>query len=96
MLVSAAAARWRTDAKKLRTGNGFVLRGKDKLSYGQLAVAAQGQPIPRSLKLKDRKQWIETYERLQRDVPLARGALDQQFRAILSGDTSRSSMMHRT
>ncbi len=24
--------------------------------------------------VKDRKQWIETYERLQQDVPLARGA----------------------
>jgi isoquinoline 1-oxidoreductase subunit beta len=57
MLLQAAAAKWKTDAKKLRTENGFVLRGKEKLSYGQLAVAAQGQPVPRSLKLKDRKDW---------------------------------------
>ena len=57
MLVRAAAARWNTDAKKLRTENGFVLRGKDKLPYGELAVAAQGQQAPRSVKLKNRKEW---------------------------------------
>ena len=57
MLVRAAAANWKTDAKKLRTENGFVLRGKEKLSYGELAVAAQGQTPPQSFKLKDRKDW---------------------------------------
>ena len=57
MLVKAAAAQWKTDAKKLRTENGFVLRGKDKLSYGQLAVLAQGQQPPKSVKLKDRSRW---------------------------------------
>src|SRR5205823_4504071 len=57
MLVRAAAANWKTDAKKLRTENGFVLRGKEKLSYGELAVAAQGQTPPQSFKLKNRKDW---------------------------------------
>jgi len=57
MLVRAAAANWKTDAKKLRTENGFVLRGKERLSYGELAVAAQGQTPPQSFKLKNRKDW---------------------------------------
>ena len=57
MLVRAAAENWKTDAKKLRTENGFVLRGKEKLSYGELAVAAQGQTPPQSFKLKNRKDW---------------------------------------
>jgi len=57
MLVRAAAAQWKTDPKKLRTENGFVLRGSDKLSYGELAVAAQAQTPPKSVKLKDRKEW---------------------------------------
>jgi len=57
MLVRAAAAQWKTDARKLRTGNGYVVRGKDRLSYGQLAVAAQAQQPPKSVKLKDRKDW---------------------------------------
>jgi isoquinoline 1-oxidoreductase subunit beta len=57
MLVQAAAARWKTDGRKLRTANGFVLRGEKKLSYGELALEAQKQKPPRSVKLKDRKQW---------------------------------------
>jgi isoquinoline 1-oxidoreductase beta subunit len=57
MLVRAAATQWKTDAKGLRTDNGFVIRGKDRLSYGQLALAAQAQQPPKSVKLKDRKQW---------------------------------------
>ncbi len=57
MLVRAAAAKWKTNAKKLRTENGFVLRGKDRLSYGQLAVAAQALQPPKSVGLKDRKEW---------------------------------------
>ena len=57
MLVKAAAARWKTDAKNLRTESGSVVHGKERLSYGQLAVAAQGQQPPKNVKLKDRKQW---------------------------------------
>ena len=57
MLVRAAAAQWKTDPRKLRTENGFAVHGNEKLSYGQLAVAAQAQPPPKSVKLKDRKRW---------------------------------------
>ena len=57
MLVKAAAAQWKTDAKKLRTENGFVVRGKERLSYGQLALAAQSQQPPKKGALKDRKRW---------------------------------------
>jgi hypothetical protein len=31
----------------------------------------------------DRPKWVETMTRLQNDVPVARGALDRQFRALL-------------
>ena len=57
MLVRAAAAKWKTTPKRLRAENGFVWRGKDKLSYGQLAQAAQALQPPKSVQLKDRKQW---------------------------------------
>src|SRR5438309_10639983 len=57
MLVRAAAAQWKTDASKLRTEKGFVFHGNQKLSYGQLAVAAQAQTPPRSVKLKDKRHW---------------------------------------
>ncbi len=33
--------------------------------------------------IADRAKWIETYTRLQNEVPLARQALDRQFRALL-------------
>src|SRR5712671_6980599 len=57
MLVKAAAAQWKTDAKKLRTENGYVVRGKERLSYGQLALAAQSQQPPKKVALKERKRW---------------------------------------
>jgi len=57
MLVRAAAAKWKTDAKTLRTGNGFVIMGKERLAYGKLAEAAQQLPPPEKVALKDRKNW---------------------------------------
>src|SRR5207248_9952974 len=57
MLVDAAAARWKTDPKKLRTESGYVVHGKQRLSYGQLALAAQAQQPPKKVTLKDRKRW---------------------------------------
>jgi isoquinoline 1-oxidoreductase beta subunit len=57
MLISAAARKWKTDARKLRTENGFVVHGSRRLSYGELAVTAQAEKPPRSVELKDRAKW---------------------------------------
>ena len=57
MLVRAAAAKWKTDAARLRTEGGFVIDGSRKLSYGALAAAAHKLAPPREVKLKDRKDW---------------------------------------
>jgi isoquinoline 1-oxidoreductase beta subunit len=57
MLVRAAAAKWKVSPRSLRTENGFVVRGADKLSYGRLAEAAQKLPPPSSVKLKEKKEW---------------------------------------
>ena len=57
MLVRAAAAKWKTDPKTLHTANGFVWKGKEKISYGKLAEAAQKLPPPEKVTLKDRKSW---------------------------------------
>jgi isoquinoline 1-oxidoreductase beta subunit len=57
MLVRAAAQRWKTDPRKLRAEDGYVHRGREKLSYGQLAEAAQRLSPPASVKLKDPKEW---------------------------------------
>jgi isoquinoline 1-oxidoreductase beta subunit len=57
MLVRAASQRWKTDTKRLRTENGYVHKGAEKLSYGQLAEAADKLKPPASVKLKEAKDW---------------------------------------
>jgi isoquinoline 1-oxidoreductase subunit beta len=57
MLVRAAAQRWKTDPQGLRAEDGHVSRGKEKLSYGQLALAAAKLDPPASVKLKEPKDW---------------------------------------
>jgi isoquinoline 1-oxidoreductase beta subunit len=70
MLVRAAAEKWKTDPAKLKTANGHVLNGKQKLSYGELAEAAAKLPPPTSVKLKDPKEWKLIGKRMKRlDTP---------------------------
>ena len=57
MLVRAAADRWKVRPRSLQTGNGFVVRGTERLSYGQLAEAAQRLSPPASVELKPKKDW---------------------------------------
>ena len=57
MLVRAAAHRWKVDPSRLRTEAGLVWNGKQKLSYGQLAEAAQQLTPPASVKLKEPRDW---------------------------------------
>jgi isoquinoline 1-oxidoreductase beta subunit len=58
MLLSAAAARWKTSAAQLRTRNGFVLGpGGKRLGYGELAEAAMQLPVPEAVTLKNPKDF---------------------------------------
>ena len=58
MLISAAAAQWKTDAASLRTRSGVVIGpGGKQLSYGELADAAMKQPVPDTVTLKDPKDF---------------------------------------
>ncbi len=58
MLVSAAAAQWKTDASALRTQNGVVIGpGGKRLTYGELADAAMKLPVPEKVALKDPKDF---------------------------------------
>jgi isoquinoline 1-oxidoreductase beta subunit len=57
MLLRAAAAQWKAAPAQCRTENGFVVHGDKRLSYGALAAkAAQLQP-PKTVVLKDAKDW---------------------------------------
>lgn len=57
LLVSAAAQKLGVAADSLRTENGFVVSGTDKISFGDLAEAATNLPTPTSVTLKDPKDW---------------------------------------
>jgi isoquinoline 1-oxidoreductase beta subunit len=57
MLMLAAAARWKVDVKQLHVENGFVLHGTERLSYGELAGAAQTLKAPTTVTLKPSSQW---------------------------------------
>ncbi len=58
MLISAAAAQWKTDASALRTANGVVIGpGGKQLGYGELADAAMKLPVPETVVLKNPKDF---------------------------------------
>src|SRR5882724_3623980 len=96
MLVRAAAAKWRTDPKKLSTANGFVTDGKRKLSYGDLALAAQALQPSKTVTLKDKKDWkilgkptrrLDTPEKI---TGKAQFGIDVQFAGLRTALVARS------
>ena len=96
MLVQAAAQQWKVDAKKLRAESGFVWHGKQKLSYGQLAAAAQQLAPPASVKLKEKKDWKLIGKAMRRlDSPekingKAKFGMDVQFEGLRTALVLRS------
>lgn len=57
LLLEAAAKQWNVPVAGLRTENGFVINGTQKLSYGQLVETASQLPTPASVTLKKPEQW---------------------------------------
>jgi isoquinoline 1-oxidoreductase subunit beta len=57
MLIAAAADRWKVDASACRTEKGYVVHEGHRISFGQVAAAAQASKPPAQVKLKDRKEW---------------------------------------
>jgi len=57
MLVRAAAARWKVPPERCRAAAGVVSHGKDQLPYGKLAQAAMALAPPKTVALKDPKDW---------------------------------------
>lgn len=52
MLCKAAAARWNVDWQSCGTANGFVVRDRNRIGFGQLAVDAAGQSVPAALPMR--------------------------------------------
>lgn len=57
MLIAAAAAKWGVAASQCRAENGVVVSGDRRARFGELAADAQKLPVPKSVKLKDPKDW---------------------------------------
>jgi isoquinoline 1-oxidoreductase beta subunit len=57
LLISAAAEKLGVPTDSLKTENGFVISGDNKISYGDLAEAAAKLETPKSVTLKDPKDW---------------------------------------
>lgn len=55
LMINTAAKEWGVDASSLTTDAGFVMNGKKKLAYGDLASKAVGETIPEEVPLKDPK-----------------------------------------
>lgn len=96
MLVRAAAQKWKTSAKKLRTEKGFVFRGSEKLSYGELAEAAMQLSPPKQVTLKKPAEWKYIGQQVLRlDSPekitgKAKFGMDVQFEGLRTALVARA------
>ena len=59
MLIQAAAQQWALPIEECTASNGFVIHSKSakKLGFGELAELASALPLPKDVKLKDRKDF---------------------------------------
>ena len=96
LLVQAAAKRFRVKRADCRTENGQVICGNKRARYGELADAAAKLPAPKSVKLKDPKDWKIIGKATKRlDTPekitgRAQFGMDVQFPGLLTAVVARS------
>jgi isoquinoline 1-oxidoreductase subunit beta len=57
LLLQAAAKQWKVPVTGLRTENGYVINGTQKLSYGQLVDTASTLETPKNVTLKKPEEW---------------------------------------
>ena len=96
LLVQAAAQRFHVKRADCRTENGQVICGNKRARYGELADAAAKLPAPKSVKLKDPKEWKIIGKATKRlDTPekitgRAQFGMDVQFPGLLTAVVARS------
>jgi isoquinoline 1-oxidoreductase subunit beta len=95
MLVAAAAQRFSVSPADCRTENGVVIAGSKRARYGELAEAAAKLPAPKTVSLKDPKDWkligkptkrLDTPEKI---TGRARFGIDVQFPGLLTAVVAR-------
>ena len=95
LLVQAAAQRFGVAAADCRTENGVVIAGTRRVRYGELADAAAKLPAPKTVPLKDPKDWKLIGKRTKRlDTPekitgRATFGMDVQFEGLLTALVAR-------
>ncbi len=57
MLLQAAAKQWKTTPAKLTAKSGVITFGAKTVTYGEVAEAAMKLTAPKTVKLKDPKEW---------------------------------------
>lgn len=96
LLVNAAAQRWGVDPAGIRTENGMVIHGEQRLSYGALAEAAAKLEMPQVVVMKEPKDWkiigratkrLDTPEKINGS---AQFGLDVHFDGLLTAVVARS------
>jgi isoquinoline 1-oxidoreductase beta subunit len=96
MLVEAAAKHWKVSPKKLKVENGFVIHGKEKMSFGQLAEAARKLDPPTEVELKAKKDWkligtpVRRLDGPQKINGTATFGMDIQFEGLRTALVARS------
>jgi isoquinoline 1-oxidoreductase subunit beta len=91
LLIEAAAKTWKTDARRLRAENSFVIDpvGKRRASYGHLAALAATLPPPKKVPLKSPKQW----KLIGKQVRRTDGADKSTGRAVYASDVRLPGML---
>jgi isoquinoline 1-oxidoreductase subunit beta len=96
MLVQAAAKRFGVKPADCRTENGQVIAGDKQAAYGALVEAAAALPVPKSVTLKDAKDWkligkpqkrLDTPEKID---GRAKFGMDVQFDGLLTALVARA------
>jgi isoquinoline 1-oxidoreductase subunit beta len=96
MLVAAAAQRFGVGPADCRTESGVVIAGSKRARYGELAEAAAKLPAPKTVPLKDPKDWkligkptkrLDTPEKI---TGRARFGIDVQFPGLLTAVVARA------
>jgi isoquinoline 1-oxidoreductase subunit beta len=95
LLVQAAAQRFGVTPADCRTENGVVIAGNRRARYGELADAAAGLTAPKTVPLKDPKDWKIIGKRTRRlDTPekttgRATFGMDVKFDGLLTAVVAR-------
>jgi isoquinoline 1-oxidoreductase subunit beta len=102
MLLRAAAERWKVAPARLKTEKGWVLHQKERLSYGQLAAAAEQLPPPARVALKAPAQWrllgkpVRRLDSPEKVTGQAQFGLDVQFPGLRTALVERAPVFGAT